>query len=546
MLDILDELFSEITSNKHLISLAVDLGATKTPVVSKAEERLAAGQLPKIPKRTRLYFRSLIEHGSDPLGFFYSRLNSPEERRSIGAVYTPSQIVDAMIRWSIVHSKPQRIIDAGIGSGRFLTAAGKAFRHAALIGFECDPLAALLARANIAVLKLSKRSTVHLNDYRSAALNDISGQTLYIGNPPWVRHHLIDQKWKTWLATTAHEFGHTASALAGLHVYFFLATAKLMKRGDAGIFITASEWLDVNYGSLVRKLFLEQLGGIDIHIIEPEANPFELTAATAVITGFSAGKRPSSIGVRRIDDLSKLGSLTPDRTVSRARFEDATRWTPLTRSVRTHRSDFIELGEICRVHRGQVTGANAIWIENEASDLLPPSVLFPTVTRARDLFRAGKALTNAEALRRVIDIPPDLKLFEDDDRKRIRSYLRFAKQKGADCGYVATHRRAWWSVGLKAPAPILATYMARRAPAFVRNLINARHINIAHGLYPIEELKENILDRLAQFLSYGVSKTQGRTYAGGLTKFEPREMERLPVPNLDLLRENIALEELLN
>lgn len=518
----------------------------KVPIVSEPEKQLSVGRLPKLSKSTRQHFRSLIELGADPLGFFFSLLNSPEERRSKGSVYTPSPIVEAMIRWSVVHSKPDRIIDAGLGSGRFLTAAGKTFRHASLIGFECDPLPALLARANIAVLGLSKRSIVHLNDYRNAALSEIQGQTLYIGNPPWVRHHLIDQKWKTWLTTTAHEMGHKASALAGLHVYFFLATAKFMKRGDVGILITASEWLDVNYGSLVRNLFLEQLGGSDILLIEPEANPFERIAATAVITGFRAGSRPSSIGVRRIDNLRKLGALTPERKVGRERFEDASRWTPLTRTVRTHRSDFIELGELCRVHRGQVTGANAIWIENEASYDLPSTVLFPAVTRARELFRAGKALTNPATLRRVIDIPPDLKLFEDDDRRRIKDYLRFARLKGADSGYVATHRRAWWSVGLKAPAPILATYMARRPPAFVRNLIDARHINVAHGLYPIQNFEDSVLDRLAQFLSKGVSKIQGRTYAGGLTKFEPREMERLPVPNLDLLRQNIALEDLLD
>jgi hypothetical protein len=28
---------------------------------------------------------------------------------------------------------------------------------------------------------------------------------------------------------------------------------------------------------------------------------------------------------------------------------------------------------------------------------------------------------------------------------------------------------------------------------------------------------------------------QGRTYAGGLVKFEPKEMERLPIPSLDRL-----------
>ena len=96
-------------------------------------------------------------------------------------------------------------------------------------------------------------------------------------------------------------------------------------------------------------------------------------------------------------------------------------------------------------------------------------------------------------------------------------------------------RRAWWSVGLRKAAPILATYMARRPPAFVRNLAGARHVNIAHGLYPRIELPAQALDRLADELRGSITVAQGRTYAGGLTKFEPKEMERLPVPDLPQL-----------
>lgn len=77
--------------------------------------------------------------------------------------------------------------------------------------------------------------------------------------------------------------------------------------------------------------------------------------------------------------------------------------------------------------------------------------------------------------------------------------------------------------------------MARRAPAFVRNLADARHINIAHGLYPRDPLPSSTLDQLAHFLNSAVSLEEGRTYAGGLTKFEPREMERILVPSPELL-----------
>src|SRR5207244_11429585 len=85
------------------------------------------------------------------------------------------------------------------------------------------------------------------------------------------------------------------------------------------------------------------------------------------------------------------------------------------------------------------------------------------------------------------------------------------------------------------PGPSLAAYMARRPPAFVRNLAGARHVNIAHGLYPREPLPSAALDGLAAYLRRSVTPAQGRTYSGGLTKFEPGEMERLPVPTPALL-----------
>jgi hypothetical protein len=119
--------------------------------------------------------------------------------------------------------------------------------------------------------------------------------------------------------------------------------------------------------------------------------------------------------------------------------------------------------------------------------------------------------------------------------------MRRARSMGADKGFVASHRRAWWSVGLRAPAPILATYMARRPPAFVRNLAFARHINIAHGVYPREPLHDETLVALVRYLSSAVTLGDGRSYAGGLTKFEPKEMERLLVPSPSQLARPTAI-----
>lgn len=159
------------------------------------------------------------------------------------------------------------------------------------------------------------------------------------------------------------------------------------------------------------------------------------------------------------------------------------------------------------------------------------------MTRARELLAADDALTSVHALRRVIDLPVDLDTLTPNERVAVDLYLDWARKLGTHKGYVASNRRAWWAVGLKEPAPILCTYMARRAPAFVRNLCGARHLNIAHGLYPREPLDEAFLEQLLAFLKGNVCINAGRIYAGGLAKFEPREVERLTIPSLERLRE---------
>jgi adenine-specific DNA-methyltransferase len=195
----------------------------------------------------------------------------------------------------------------------------------------------------------------------------------------------------------------------------------------------------------------------------------------------------------------------------------------------------VELGELCRVHRGQVTGANGVWITAGNPAGLPTRFLFPAVTRARELFAAQGSLATLTGLRQVIDLPAELGELTASELEAVSRFLAEAEAAGAAGRYIARHRTPWWRIQLRPPAPILATYMARRPPAFVRNQAGARHVNIAHGLYPREPLPAAALDGLAAYLRRSVTTGQGRTYAGGLTKFEPGELERLPVPALGLL-----------
>lgn len=524
-------------TNQAILELAARLGAADVGGPLSADEASLLSSVADLPSvvtdaEVNSARQSLLA-GGDPLGALFYAHRDADERRSAGAVYTPDAIVDPMVSWTIDQGV-SRIVDAGSGSGRYTSAVLRIDSTMPIVAVDLDPLATLMTRAAVAVLGGSA-VTVSQIDYTRLRLPTIDGSTAFLGNPPYLRHHQISASSKAWAQTAAAVLGHKVSGLAGLHAYFYLATGILGRPGDVGCFVTSAEWLDVNYGSIIRNLLTESLGGEEIHIVEPSAMPFDGTATTAAVVQFRIGTPAPAIGFRSIPTLDELQPLTRSASpVARERLTEASRWSVFIRTRTQVPAGYIELGEIARVHRGAVTGANATWVARGAVDL-PDSVLYASVTKARELFAAGPVLDTSEQLRSVIDIPADLDLFDPADRKKINRFLKQAKLNDVHEGYVARSRKAWWAVGLKAPAPILATYMARRPPAFVRNEVGARHINIAHGVYPRQTMTRDELRVLAACLSSSVVLGQGRTYAGGLTKFEPKEMERLTIPDLDTL-----------
>lgn len=502
--------------------------------LTDAEKKLvsSASESP-VTKASLNALRDAIGAGNDPLGEAFTSIHTAAVRRSQGAIYTPLPIVESMIGWIANESQPDRIVDPGAGSGRYILAAGRTFTNAALVAVEADPIAALMLRANVHAAGLAHRTQIIVDDYRNIDLPEIAGKTAFVGNPPYVRHHDIDEDWKKWYVAAFKKLGIRASALAGLHLHFFLQTRLLARPGDIGSFITSSEWMDVNYGSALRNLLVEGLGGVAIHVLEPTIEAFPGTQATAAITCFRIGETERPLRVRSVDSLPLLNGLSAGNEVDRATFLEAPRWSIIIRPSQPTHSGELELGEIFRVHRGQVTGANDIWIAGENAQLLPQSVLIPTVTKAKELIDAGEKLQSVAKLRRIVDIPAELDLFSKNERDQIEVFLNWAREQGGDQSYIARHRKAWWSVGLKEPAPILCTYMARRPPQFTVNSCGARNINIAHGLYPREPFATEIIEKIVAWLNKNINVAAGRTYSGGLTKFEPKEMERLRIPELN-------------
>src|SRR2546423_4523815 len=138
---------NSLLNESDLVSAALALGARTINGWSAQEERLATKAVP-FPQDWSRDLAARIRQGLDPLGAAFCRLRSPETRRHLGATFTPKVIVSAMVRWAkSTGIEPARIIEPGVGSGRFLIAASRQFASAGLVGIEVDPLPAMIARA---------------------------------------------------------------------------------------------------------------------------------------------------------------------------------------------------------------------------------------------------------------------------------------------------------------------------------------------------------------------------------------------------------------
>jgi hypothetical protein len=465
-----------------------------------------------------------VLRGGDPLGEFFVESVSPGDRRAHGATFTPSWLIDLQLDQIAGKCAPVRVVDAGAGTGRYALRAARRWPRATVIAVERDPALAEAIRINAQATGV--KIQVLCGDYLSITLPPLDGVTAFVGNPPYVRHHDISPQDKAWYSSEMAGLRLPHSQLAGLHVYFYLKSYLLSKPGDVGCFVSAAEWMETNYGQSMRLLFC-LMGGESLIRVHPSERIFHDALTTSVIVTWSIGAK----GDVNVCDLA-LRAVQSQFLVKREQLRALPKWPGYGHAVPPHLEVQPVLGDYFRINRGQVTGCNEIWIATrETGRLIPRRYLFPCVTNAMEIINATGILRDASRLRRVIDLPADLSELAVLERKNVDSFLEVAAMMGAADSYIATHRKPWWKVGLKSPPPIMMSYMGRRPPSFARNACGARIINIAHGLTPLRPISIRSQDQLVAWLNENVRVTAGRTYGGGMVKFEPGDAMGIPLPH---------------
>lgn len=466
--------------------------------------------------------------GLDPIGERYCRDNDALTRRASGITLTPQWLVDAMLDRFDAAQKFETIVDCGAGTGRFAIAAAQRWPTAKIVAIERSAEMAVLLRQRLAETGLTRRVEVIVDDFRRY-VPPPGGRTLFLGNPPYVRHHQIEPEWKAWYASGMATLGIRASQLAGLHAHFLLHAWRQCRPGDALCFVTAAEWLDNGYGDAIRRLCTGQQGmsirGLWVAAVDEPVFGDALVSAAVVLIEASDATDVVALGTI---DAQRINDVRHD-AVALLRASD--RWSQHCHALPTISSAGVEVGELFRVTRGQVTGANEVFVLAADQSILPPHLARAAVTRAREIID-GQVLTQegAAGLRRVVDLPHDLDSLDDAARQAAQAFIDRARAAGAHTGYVARSRKPWYSVAMRVAPAAFVSYMGRRPPVFAANPFAVSYINIAHGLYPRQALTAASLAAILAHLNTSTDLRSGRVYGGGLAKFEPSDVARLRVP----------------
>jgi hypothetical protein len=203
--------------------------------------------------------------------------------------------------------------------------------------------------------------------------------------------------------------------------------------------------------------------------------------------------------------------------------------------------------------RGIATGSNGYFVFNEQKAekyQIPKSNLLRCVSKSADIktnFFTDKYFSELSAKNR----PVYLLDVKDAHEINTKKYLEHGVALGINKKYLTSRRNPWYAQEARVASPIWVSVFNRTGLKFVKNEAGASNLTTFHCVYFQED---NLFQKIGidLFFSYLITETareifkdNSRQYGNGLQKYEPNDLNKAQVLDLELLPEE-RIDDILN
>jgi adenine-specific DNA-methyltransferase len=444
------------------------------------------------------------------------KVRTIDHKRLFGQTYTPPVLARRLIElihplW--MHSHIPTIMDMGIGSGRLSVACLERWPTVRIHGWDIDQKALDVARSI-----LGENIVLHHEDWLLSNHVRPEGSLLWIANPPYTRHRDISSLRKQAYIQDMKFLGiDKPSLLAGLHAHFAARILRLASQGDVIALVMPGEWTRTRYGADLRHVFLEH-GLATMLTYDPHSPVFDADSTACLVVLTPGQERDPDFGWSQSDSHEVWKTISRQNLINN-------KWDALALVEGRSEVHGVRLGDIFKVSRGAATGCDKAYVMTleKAKGLGVEAWWKPCLTCADDVIASGGVITNVN--RGIIELPDDAY-----ELPILRPWFDLANSLGVESTYTARSRKPWWRPRLPLPSPLVVPSMARGAPCFALNPHNIPNLATVYGLKPKHVMDNLELAVWAKRLNTASSRWTGRTYSGGLKKFEPGDYEDCLIP----------------
>lgn len=376
----------------------------------------------------------------------YIETTNLKHRKKYAQFFTPEIVAEFMAKWLLELQDFEEVLEPAIGLGVFSRVLLKQSKNIKITGFDVDKniLDKLLE------LPEFKNENIIIKNEDYLSNNDSKKYDGIICNPPYLKFHEYDNTSQVELLNS--RLGTTLTKSSNLYVLFLLKAINELRLGGRATFIIPSEFLNSNYGVVIKEHLVQSGMLRHLFIVNSDSNVFEDATTTTTIIFLENSKSDEQVKFYNIDNIEQFNSdyqeLVPFFQIPNNELQPRLKWRRYYEIENSQfYSNLIDFSEYARVRRGIATGANDYFLFNKTKAKeygIPKECLVPTITKANQIKTNFFNNTDLEEL-----IEQDKKVFLFDGLKAsneqsVQDYINEGVKQSVNERYLTKSKKPWF------------------------------------------------------------------------------------------------------